>query len=423
MQPFPATPLDIEMYSWQFIGAGDTSPCVRAEFSKHLDEQRLDTALRLLIAAEPVLGCRLVVDAEVPHWQPLEELPATVVTFTLDESECEHLSSASPEPTLGPQISALLWRSAESDVLTLKISHASGDGGSVFYCLERLAEIYTRLLDDPAYVPTENTARRDLDQIKELVPKRSYLGVVRDWMRFAFAFSWPKATQHIGLPTGEDSPWHYVTRQVSAERVSSLSQYGRTRGATLNDIFLAAHYRTIAVQGHWDGKAALRTLLTIDLRPWFLPNTRANAVANLSSAELPFLGRKLGSTFDETLARVVKSTNKRKRRNPGLAVALLTPKIEKGGLTEKRLDRTRERFKGAGVPVFTNVGRIEGERLSFAGQTPSQVTFLSMKPKLPRLVVGLSGYNGSLTLSLAAADIARPQFEAFLDGMLAELPA
>jgi hypothetical protein len=39
------------------------------------------------------------------------------------------------------------------------------------------------------------------------------------------------------------------------------------------------------------------------------------------------------------------------------------------------------------------------------------------------LVVGLSGYNGSLTLSVAAADIARPQFEAFLDGMLAELPA
>jgi NRPS condensation-like uncharacterized protein len=187
-------------------------------------------------------------------------------------------------------------------------------------------------------------------------------------------------------------------------------------------MFLAAHYRTIAALGRWDGKAALRTLVTIDLRSRFLPVARANGVANLSSAELPFLGRTLGSTFDETLKRVVTVTNKRKRRNPGLAVALLTPKIAKGGLTDRRLDRTRKMFEGAGVPVFTNVGRIEGERLSFAGQIPSQVDSLSIKPRLPRLVVCLSGYNGSLTLSVAAADIARPRFEAYLDGVLAELP-
>ncbi len=422
MQPIPATPLDIEMHSWDRIGAGEFAASFQADFAAHLDEQLLESALQLLVGAEPVLGCRLVTDVDQPYWQPLDRPLPRILVFTRDEEEYERLSSDSPNATIGPQLSALLWRSPARDSLIVKLNHAAGDGTSVLYALERLADIYTKLGLDPGYIPPVGTGRRDMGQVLKFVPKRAYLGVARDWLKFGLTISIPRATHHIGLPLGADHPWHYLRRRIPPDRVSALSQYGRARGATLNDVFLASFYRALVTQGHWDGKAALRALCTIDLRQWFIPERRVEAVCNLSSGELPFLGRDLGVDYEDTLGRVAKIMNARKRSNPGLAIALLCPKIGKHGLTEKRLKRTSEIFQGAGMPIFTNTGRIDGARISFAGQAPNEAYFLSFKANLPKLVIAMTGYNGSLTLTLGAADSARPIFEAFLDEFLANLP-
>ncbi len=307
--------------------------------------------------------------------------------------------------------------------MILKIRHAAGDGGSVVYCLERLAELYTRLASDPAYTPAVNTNPRDLAQILKFVPKRAYLSAVRDWVRFAFMFSFPRQTHDLGLSTGPDEPWHYITREIDSPRLSALAQYGRARGATLNDVFLAAFYRALAAQGHWDGKSGLRAICAVDLRRWSPQAGRVASVCNLSSGELPFLGRELGVDYEDTLGRVSQLMQERKRGVPGLAIALLCPKIGKDGLTQARIERARKMFEGPSVPIFTNLGRIDGDRVTFAGQVPSHVNFLALKYSLPKLVLAMSGYNGAFTLSCAAADSARPKFESFLDELVRTLPA
>jgi len=390
------------------------------EFAALLDVERLNRALRLLVQAEPVLGCRLVISTNSALWQPLEALPETLLKVTSDGEEYERLSTESPDAAVGPQISALLWRRPNSDILVLKISHASGDASGAIYCFERLAEIYSKLSEDAAYVPPIGTGRRDMEQVRAQIPKRAYFGFVRDWLTLLVGATRPWKTQEIGLAITANDPWRFVTRQLPAERVTALSQYGKARDATLNDLVLAAYYRAIAGLGQWDGNAALRAVCTVDLRR-YLPDARPNAIANLSAAEFPFLGRELGKDFEDTLRRVATAMNKRKRRNPGLAVSYLTPKVGRG-LTRMRLLRTQKAIGDAPLPTLTNVGRLSGERLSFAGQVPVDAHFLCFKVNLPHLVVGLSGYNGALTLSNAASDSARPQLEALLDRMLAELP-
>ncbi len=86
-QPIPAAPLDIEIHSWELAGVGDLAPVLQIDFDEHVDIALLDSALGLLIASEPVLGCRLVADVPMPHWQPLPEPIPSVLTVTKDEEE------------------------------------------------------------------------------------------------------------------------------------------------------------------------------------------------------------------------------------------------------------------------------------------------------------------------------------------------
>ncbi len=396
------------------------NPTFMAEFAERLDEQRLDKALLLLLSAEPVLGCRLVAEGS-PRWQPIEDLPDSVLTVTDEETEYDRLSSESPDVYYGPQISAVLWRKPERDLLLLRICHECGDGMAVQYCFERLAEIYTGLANDAAYVPSVSTGTRDTDRITKHLPKSSFFGIVRDWASLALDAIVSRKTLSLTLPSEPNEPRRYVIREIPVFRVTALSEYCRAHGATLNDLFLAAFYRSLVKQENWDRKSSLRILCAVDLRTWYLANPQPNAVANMFSSEFPFLGRTLGSDFTDTLRRVSSVMKRRKRRNPGLAAFLLIPKVGRG-ISKQRVRRAQKLATGSGVPGFSNLGRLHEERFFFAGQTPIEAAFLAPKVRLPKLSVGLSGYRGALTLSSSAADSARPQIEAFLDGMLAELP-
>ncbi len=420
MQAIPVTPTDLAMHLWQRASLGNMNPTFMAEFTDRLDEQRLNKALQLLLVAEPVLGCRLVAEGS-PRWQPLEQIPDTILRITGEEAEYDKLSSESFDVRAGPQISALLFRKPDSDLLLIRTSHESGDGASLRYCFERLAEIYSGLTDDPGLDPPVSTGLRDVQEFRRRLPKSVFFGAIKDSIGFGLDMILARKTLSLPLPSGSDEPWHYVIRQLSRERVVALSEYGRARGATLNDIILAACYRALVAQTKWNGKGRLRILCAVDLRTWHFDKAQPDAVANLSTHEFPFLGRTLGTNFHDTLHRVSSIMNRRKRNHPGIPMLLLAPRTA-AAVTPKRLQRYRKLMSGAGIPSFTNLGRLDDGRFSFAGQLPAQVVFLAPKISLPKLTIAMSGYRGTITLSNAAADSARPQIEAFFDQILAELP-
>jgi NRPS condensation-like uncharacterized protein len=213
---------------------------------------------------------------------------------------------------------------------------------------------------------------------------------------------------------------------LPAPALVSLARYGKERGATLNDVFLAAAYRALAATA-WDGTSALRIVITVDLRRWCLPPRYAGTISNLSSWEFPFLMRNPGRSFDETLDRVSAMMCRRKRSRPGLALALIAHRtVRKLPQQIRADDGTRDLSttpEGGFTVTLSNEGLLDGSRLRFAGQAPISAFILPPFPRPPWLHLCLSGYNGALTLATVTSRNGVEPAARFLDALLAELPA
>jgi NRPS condensation-like uncharacterized protein len=193
-------------------------------------------------------------------------------------------------------------------------------------------------------------------------------------------------------------------------------------------MMMAAFIRTLAKAGDWDGASELHSIMTIDLRRWYIPGGRAEAVCNLSTLDFVIFGHKLGAGFADTLAIVTKVIRARKANWYGLNDYIGTmPSI---WLFPARFSSWFfNRFfgvaaaRGSWVNALTNMGPITDEHTSFG--KPAARACLIIPPMFPPLhLVGMTGYAGGLTLSGSAFDGLKAQLaiEDFLEKMIEELP-
>jgi NRPS condensation-like uncharacterized protein len=404
-------------------------------FGDQLEEHVLATALDILLDVEPVLGCRLDLSDSRPRWKPVPKSLRRPLTFSQRHEEYEAVRRTGLDATANVQIAACLLRRADGDHLLIKMSHEAGDGVALQYVVSRVSSIYTELLRDWSYRPKPNVdGRRDFDQILARIPKRAYARILWDFMRFMAPRWFPRTTHLLPLQRESSGPWVPVIKGVPAARLRFLKNYGKSREATINDMFLAAAYRALATTGAWNGSAALRISMTVDLRRWCLSRTHPPSVCNLSSFEHPFLIRDLGHDFDATLARVRAMTHTRKKSWPGLAPALIGDFcLRRGHARLGRLADRADRRKAhigrsrtvweAVAAVLSNEGRLDEASLRFGIESPVAAHILPPFLKMPDVHICLSGYNGALTIAAVTPENGVTGVDAFLDAFLDQLPA
>jgi NRPS condensation-like uncharacterized protein len=397
------------------------------EFAERLDADRLARALRLALDAEPILGCRLVEGWLRSHWERLDEADLGRLLVTESEDEYEAFKVTSLDPHTGPQLKACLWRAADGDRLLFKVTDIVTDGGGFKEAVAMVSGLYARLADDPDHRPEPNLqGSRSAWQVLRRMPwwavPRSLLDLLRDlW----FAVARPT---HHGLPIddGPRTPLTFLVRELEADRIARLAAWGRARDATLNDLLVAGVFRALAAEGNWDGQAQLRLAMTIDLRR-YLPSGRGAAIANLSAVALawPCLGTELGADFPATLARVAEITRYRKGRGLGLteslAVAFVAPLPHAWARGIFRHVWRQQVEQHNHQPALTNMGPIDPDTVTF-GTRPQAARLLPPPGYPPGFLAGLSGYDGSLTLSAGVYPTQREIMGRFLDRVLAELP-
>jgi len=397
------------------------------EFDGHLDQKLLRRAARLLLDAEPVLGCLLHTENDAPYWERLDfAQEPDIVRIVSTQQEYDTVLYASVDTSTGPPVLVALWPREQGDRLLFKTTHDAGDMGAVHTSVARLAEIYTKLSIDPRYQPIPNLGRRDYGLVTELIPRRAYPRIAWNLVRdISGVLVFPSA-HHVPVPGGPDKPWCYVTRAINPERGRRLSAYAKERGATLNDLLLAATYRAFAAVGDWNGRTSLRIPVTIDLRRWYLRPEDKVGLCTLSGLEFPFLGRTLGADLAETLGRVNKLMTNRKKHWIGMTTALVVPwTTRRAGY--RRVDRRFEMHSHRprserGRVGFSNMGRFEPEGISFGAQTPASAYGLVMPRAAPAMLMGFTGYRGGLTLSFGTPEHNRPTVDKLLDAILTELP-
>ncbi|RJO63269.1 MAG: hypothetical protein C4523_21125 [Myxococcales bacterium] len=417
---------DRMLLAWQDAGLGEMVIPIVLEFESPLDETRLVEALQRLFQAHPLLACRVARQSRQPWYEPAVEHARDAFTLTDSEEESRRFLQAPIRLDEEPQLRACLRRGDRRNRLILRVAHTLADAGGVKEIAYDLALIYRRLREDPSFrLPSDVHGSRSFGQALRRVPWTVWLRVFGLWLRSVRRGLIPFATHTLQLPAGSRGPLEYLVVGLSRSRIEKLKAYGRARQATLNDIVVAALYRALQEEHPWDGKTGLRVQTTVDLRRWYLENGRPEAICNLSSFEYPYLARSPGSDFETTLARISALTRRFKRGGIGLASFFLSVFF-----ATRSYDRLRKRMEKLIhnprlivnlPPTLTNLGPIAMENLRF--DAPPRNAYLLCPPFYPPAVgMGVSGYNGALTLSVGMPSAARPTFESLFRRLVAELP-
>ncbi len=389
-------------------------------FDRQLDPDRMARACRLLLDAEPVLGCLYRSAFFSPFWDrlPKEELDSRpVFRFADEKSNVTNEETIFLGERITPQrelpVKVLLARHGEADRLVIKADHQVADAAGVKYMGRRLADIYNRLETDSSYRPESNNAPRGQNQIY-----RSFLPGHLP----AFALRYARDIKAVFYPIGNltfpmgrkqsDAPI-FVLKRFESERVERARAYAARHGATINDLAMAAMFRALASAVDWNGRSTLRMVGTVDMRRYLQPG-KGEVVGNLSGWYFLNLRKDLGRDLRETLNKLKRLSRFIKKDYIGLGFNLFGYMILRPIPYRIRTWYMNQNIKlfnrvGNMPPTLTNMGRIDHKSLVFR---PAEVVdaFLLVPPTTPPVLgMGLSGCRGSLTLSSGIFESAVPR--------------
>ncbi|MCP4345970.1 MAG: hypothetical protein GY795_10650 [Desulfobacterales bacterium] len=421
---FPLTVVDRGV-SALFSNMGDIMLQVEIEFSNQLDPDRLRQALQLVLDAEPVLGCRLVFHPHRPYWERLPDNERENFSVFNSKTEYEQAKNATLDPKIGPAVRGVLLSASECDTLLLKIVHEVADSGGTKDIAYLVASIYNKLGKNPDYKPKPNLiGTRGIKQVLRKIPLYALPRIFFNYLTELRTIATPRRSYNPQGP-GTTEGRNYTKRYLPRERVRRIAEFGRQHNAKINDMILAAFFRALMHTG-WDRHSQLRIGMTVDLRRWYMPDGRAEAVCNMSGTEVCVLGTDPGENLKDTLEKVVSFTSHRKKSWFGLNLyggpILFTFWMSYQMLNSFFKKTIENGLKNKAIfPIFTNLGPIEEQYLVF-DEKPDSACIIAPAGYPPFFGFGISGYSGSLTLTAGTFSSSRNKIEKIFDTMLEELP-
>ncbi len=380
-----------------------------------LDLARLDRAVRLLMDEEPVLGCRFVEDAKKPYWERLDALdsldPVPVLEVASVDAESAALAWIAREidPCAGPQLTAHVFRAAIGDFLALKFNHVAVDGNSVKEGAYLLSDTYRRLEATPDYAPQPNTGARNVIPAAKSATFKQRLQFLKT-PDLALPTDW-------GLPVTSRGRGHetQLVRRIGSEAVREIRAWGRTRGATINDVLLTAYFRALVgiLRPPKDARTPIQQ--SCDFRPW-MPVGQRTALSNVAGSWCMDVDSEEGDSFQALLGKVVDRTRAWKAGDAGVTTGLqmkVARRIPYKLMRARLQKRTTDELGESGYPTLTDIGVIDPRQLDFGDLSVEDALLLGPVAYPPGFILTASTFRDRLTLSVGFD-------RAALDGAIAE---
>ncbi len=394
-----------------------------------IDFDKLSKAVRLSVDAEPVLGCRFI-EHDPPYWKRREDIDKTMFCSMEETDSMEEAINRFLESPLDmdrdPMVKVKLIRSEQYDTIGIKLNHTCSDGAGAKDYILLLSDIYSRIAgENGVYVPTPSVrSRADHDKVFSALnikhPKLDNTPI--ESPRTVWPFPWKSAGQKDVTP--------FVVCRLPYGQLDILSKYGKERGATINDLILAAIYRAMFKLSQPPHGVPMDIGLTIDLRR-YLPDNKAEAIRNFSGGIVLRMARIMGEPFEETLSRIVALMNRKKSRNPGYQCATGAERAE---MLNFHLFLSYSKFLSRLSDVMTqhcffcspglsNVGIISRSLMKFGENTVTDAYIIPPVIHVPGLMLVASSYNGILTFAVGyyQGSIHRQYLEKLLNKIASEL--
>jgi NRPS condensation-like uncharacterized protein len=365
-----------------------------------LDPNRLAAAVRLSFDAEPILGCSFRTDERKAYWSRMPSFDEASFFSAIDsvdpDGDMDHFQ-AREIPDVGPQAAVALFSAKGADHVGIKVSHVVADGQAAKQYAYLLADIYSHLARDPSYMPQPNLASRPsgTDVWGHLTSEQR-----REARR---AKSWANPTWVVASEGTSGLGLTFRTAFVEPEAFRRLKDYGKQRDATINDLMLAAVFRSCVALFDPPALKPLSLMCTAELRR-YLPDPRRLPISNISISGSLDIERVDGENFDATLARVQDQMAIWAKQCYGAGPLVNAEKLAGlgYGLTKALLGLTFRMAGGSGktYPWFTNIGVLDEARLSFAGTVPTSGHMFGPSGYGPAVVPVISTYRDRLAICM-----------------------
>lgn len=396
----------------QYFYRAAHEPLIRCliRFSGRLDPDCLRRAVDLSILAVPQLGCRF---SERSHaWESCGYTSGQIVRVREGDGDAERLLLDSIDFSAEPQLKLHLLCGAQADTLCAVVGHQVCDGAGFRQYLYLLAELYSRCAEHEGCVMPPEPGDRGVGQLFRALGLRERLHILKAPAHFPAQDD----SMLLPLPKEEGEPFT-VLRRIGAERFAELKAYAKARGATVNDLLLAAYARAHHAATH---SAEFAVPCPVDLRK-YLPQDAGCGVCNLSANYVCRLS--VGNRpFDATLRAVSDQMEEQKQSGVCLKGPMLLDGLHRV-LPYPALRKIFFRTFHIPVVSYTNLGVLEGEKLDFRGAEIADAYMTTAVKRPPYFQVAVSTFAGRCTLSanLAGSQDCREAAERFFDRMLGEL--
>lgn len=405
--------------TYQRIGVSLTFP------GQRLDADRLRRAVRLSFDSEPLVGCEFRTDERRAYWKRLSSLDAESVFVEEQVSDPDaqmRAFQASEVPDQGPQAAVALFHTSDGDVLGIKISHVLADGQAAKQYAYLLADLYTRLGEDPTLTTQPNLRVRPSGRD---VWDHLTLQQQREAKR---AKSWAKPTWPAPRTgnAGEGLTYRWAT--IPRERFAALKSYGSERGCTVNDMMLTAVLRACISRLDPPSNTPLSLMYTADLRR-YLPDVTDLPISNLSISGSLDIERIDGESFEDTLARVHRRMSQWATMCHGAGPLASAERMASLGYGATKL-LLRMAFRAGGsvdktYPWFTNIGILDDDRLALGDIVPESAFMFGPATTGTSIVPVVSTYGDALTVCMGycESDYDTTSVEQLLESITSEIDA
>lgn len=391
-----------------------------------VDTQILTSALRHVLQYNPVLASELVVQCGQPQWHYRPE--------RVRQASAAVLRAAAPDDVLrkhpcslvagrGDTLEVIVFRGPQYDAMGITIDHTAADAAGCREVVRQLGQSYSRLQrGEEIVVGVPPPRSRSLDSIwPQLGAKRCLASLLHS------ANATPRWQFPTGTTGGRPEP-ACLLRQFNAEYRGGLKAFSVRQKATINDLLLAALFRSL-LDTLPAASARRRPLqFTVDLRR-YLPGWQRARIANLSGADNVWLDTAKAGRFNTLVAHTHQQMRSIKQRDPGAGSSLWLKLLFAIGFTSARklLQKAfnASRQSGRANPLLTNFGVLDRDVLAFGTTEIRHAALTAPNLLAPGLVIGASSFRNTLTLSAGFdANIADPRLVGnVLDRMINELQA
>ncbi len=391
----------------------------------HIDTNRMKKAVRLSMDAEPVLGCRYVINRRKTYWERRDDIDDleyfTLIKSDNPESDIRKIVLYQIDPSIESIIQIKIIRTKQNDILYIKSDHSVMDGGGFYDYLTLLCDIYNKLIEDPDYQVKPNVlATRELNQVfKHYNFRKKMRSLLRD-EGYIPTWSFPS------IGTGRTKKT-FTLRQIEPDRFERIKVYGKERNATLNDMFLTAVFRSLFKLKKPDSNKPMTIAVPTDLRV-LMPTKKAETIANLVSSTFVSLKYDPEATFDGMLIELNKQMNKKKDIYLGMGQTYMINNLFKLRYAwvrwlANRIYKGLYR-RGKMHPIITNVGQIDSQKRFFGNVDVEDGYIITPINWAPSFSMGISSYNKKISFSIAFCEDSydKRTIELFLDYIFKELP-